>query len=80
MLNVLIGANGAGKSNFVSIFKLLNGMNAHNIQSYIAQQGGPERILHIGCMKIKASTYCFTIMRSYSSNPGILFDDKLAVR
>ena len=48
MLNVLIGANGAGKSNFVSIFKILRGMNAHKIQSYIAQQGGSERILYMG--------------------------------
>ena len=48
MLNVLIGANGAGKSNFISIFKLLKGMNAHKIQTYIAQQGGSERILYMG--------------------------------
>ena len=48
MLNVLIGANGAGKSNFVSIFKLLKEQNAPKIQSYVAQQGGPERILYMG--------------------------------
>ena len=48
MLNVLIGANGAGKSNFVSIFRLLKGQNAQKIQSYITQQGGPERILYMG--------------------------------
>ena len=48
MLNVLIGANGAGKGNFISIFKLLKGMNTNKIQSYITQQGGLESILYMG--------------------------------
>jgi predicted ATPase len=32
-LNVLIGANGAGKSNFVSLFKMLNEMLAGRLQA-----------------------------------------------
>ena len=34
-LNVLIGANGAGKSNFVSFFKMLHEMMAGRLQTYI---------------------------------------------
>jgi predicted ATPase len=38
-LNVFIGANGAGKSNFVSFFKLLNEMMAGRLQQYISTSG-----------------------------------------
>ena len=38
-LNVLIGANGAGKSNFVSFFKMLNEMMANRLQQYIGTSG-----------------------------------------
>lgn len=47
-LNVLIGANGAGKTNFISIFKLLNKMIDRNFQSNIAESGGAENFLYYG--------------------------------
>jgi len=47
-LNVLIGANGAGKSNFISIFKLLNEMYEQQLQIYVQKQGGPDTLLHFG--------------------------------
>lgn len=47
-LNVLIGANGAGKSNFISLFRLLNEMYEQNLQVYIQTQGGPDALLHFG--------------------------------
>jgi predicted ATPase len=47
-LNVLIGANGAGKSNFVSFFKLLNEMMAGRLQEYIGKSGRGQSILHFG--------------------------------
>jgi predicted ATPase len=50
-LNVLIGANGAGKSNFISFFRMLswalNG-DGGGLQEYIATQGGASRLLHDG--------------------------------
>lgn len=48
MCNVLIGSNGAGKSNFISLFKLLQSMIDGNMQYYVAQNGGPERFLYFG--------------------------------
>jgi len=48
-LNILIGANGAGKSNFISAFKFLNELASRNLQYYIGQSGGAERFLHFGC-------------------------------
>ena len=35
-LNVLIGANGAGKSNLIAFFKLVNELMAERLQQYIA--------------------------------------------
>ncbi len=47
-INVLIGANGSGKSNFISLFKLLNNMVEKRLQSYIAENDGADNILHFG--------------------------------
>lgn len=47
-LNVLIGANGAGQSNFISVFRLLASMAQENLQQYVQQQGGPDSFLFRG--------------------------------
>jgi predicted ATPase len=47
-LNVLIGANGAGKSNFVSFFKMLNEMMGRRLQLYINTTGRAQSLLHFG--------------------------------
>ncbi len=47
-LNVLIGANGAGKSNFISFFKMLNEMMAERLQQYIGTTGWAQSFLHFG--------------------------------
>ncbi|HIF9150187.1 TPA: AAA family ATPase [Photobacterium damselae] len=47
-LNVLIGANGVGKSNFVSYFRMLHELVEERLQVWIAKQGGADRILSYG--------------------------------
>lgn len=47
-LNVFIGANGSGKSNFVGVFKFLNHLIEGNLQTYTAERGGANIILHFG--------------------------------
>ena len=47
-LNVLIGANGAGKSNFISFFRLLARLMASELNYYVAKTGGPDAMLHYG--------------------------------
>ncbi len=47
-LNILIGANGAGKSNFISVFKFLANIFNQNLQSYVAKSGGPDVLLYHG--------------------------------
>ena len=47
-LNILIGANGAGKSNLVSFFKLMTEMMEGRFQEHIGRTGGAESLLHYG--------------------------------
>jgi predicted ATPase len=47
-INVLIGANGAGKSNFVSFFEFMNRLVSQGMQTYVYQAGGADQILHYG--------------------------------
>jgi predicted ATPase len=47
-LNVLIGANGAGKSNFIQFFKMLNEMVAGHLQLYVATSGRAKSLLYLG--------------------------------
>lgn len=47
-LNVLIGANGAGKSNFIGLFRMLAALAEGNLQGFVQKQGGPDVLLHRG--------------------------------
>ena len=49
-LTVVIGANGAGKSNLLSLFKLLNAMFATTpgFRNYVGQSGFADSLLHYG--------------------------------
>jgi predicted ATPase len=47
-LNVLVGANGAGKSNLVSFFQLLSDMVGGRLQKSVIQSGGPDALLYRG--------------------------------
>jgi predicted ATPase len=47
-LNVLIGANGSGKTNFISLFTLLRQIVEENLQLYVAQAGGADSLLYFG--------------------------------
>jgi predicted ATPase len=47
-LNVLIGANGAGKSNLVSFIKMMNEMMEGRFQVHVGTTGGAESLLHYG--------------------------------
>ena len=47
-LNLLIGANGSGKSNFLGAFRLLHEIINNRLQIFVRQSGGADRILHFG--------------------------------
>lgn len=47
-LNVLIGANGAGKSNFVSFFRFLHELIKQRLNRMVAIEGGADALLYLG--------------------------------
>ncbi|MDR2728219.1 MAG: AAA family ATPase [Chitinispirillales bacterium] len=47
-LNVFVGANGAGKSNLLSFFKMLNMLMYGNLADYVRENGGISDILYNG--------------------------------
>jgi predicted ATPase len=47
-LNVLIGPNGVGKSNFISFFKLLSSIVQNRLPSFVAENGYADKILYFG--------------------------------
>jgi predicted ATPase len=53
-LNILIGANGAGKSNLVSFFKLISEIRKARLQLYIGTVGGAEAVLYYGSKQTAA--------------------------
>lgn len=47
-LNVFIGANGAGKSNFVDFFRMLRAMADQGLQKFVLEQGGGDGFFFMG--------------------------------
>lgn len=55
-LNVFIGANGAGKSNLIDFFRLLNEMMGGRFQTRVGTVGGAESLLHNGSRQTREIT------------------------
>ncbi|MDN5843507.1 MAG: AAA family ATPase [Alcaligenaceae bacterium] len=47
-LNILIGANGAGKSNFIGFFRLISRILDQQLQAAVGLAGGPDALLYFG--------------------------------
>ncbi|ETR67942.1 MAG: SMC domain protein [Candidatus Magnetoglobus multicellularis str. Araruama] len=69
-LNVFIGCNGSGKSNFINFFQMVRQILAKNFQSYVSKQGGPDALLYFGRKRTRQlqaeisfinSGYCFAL-------------------
>lgn len=85
---ILIGANGVGKSNIVSFFKMLNYLTTGALQTYIASGGFAEAFLYYGSKqtnRIKAAiqfsgeeindTYSFTL--SHAAGDILIFTEEI---
>lgn len=55
-LNILIGANGAGKSNLISLFNFLRHVVEQRLQVTVREVGGAEKLLHYGSKTTPALT------------------------
>lgn len=56
-INVLIGANGSGKSNFIGAFSFLHAIREGRLQEYVRRAGGAEQILHYGAKHTKELSF-----------------------
>ena len=50
-ITILLGANGSGKSNLISFFKMLNYMMTGALQRYIGDSGFADSLLYYGSKK-----------------------------
>lgn len=57
-LNVVIGANGSGKSNLIGVFRLLERVLSKNLQVFVASE--PDRFLYHGRKRTPALSLDFT--------------------
>jgi len=63
-INILIGANGAGKSNLISLFRMLSALSQGVFQLYVQKQGGPDALLFGGSKKTEAIELDFVFGRN----------------
>lgn len=47
-INVIIGANGSGKSNFIEVFQLFHALREGRLSRYVLTSGGADKVLHFG--------------------------------
>jgi len=47
-INILIGGNGVGKSNFIAVFSLVKAIYNANLSEYVIKKGGANGLLHFG--------------------------------
>ncbi len=52
-VNILIGANGSGKSNFISLFTFFRHLSEGKLQTYIEKQGFANAFFHFGSRSTK---------------------------
>lgn len=76
-LNVVIGANGSGKSNLISVFQLLESSLHGRLQHYTGVQGGADRLLHHGR---KVTTACRLRLEGEFFQYGLLLEPNIKNR
>ena len=84
-INVVIGANGSGKSNLVGVFAFLEAMRGGRLGEYVARAGGADRILHFGAkttdeltievsFRADVNGYCVTLLPDDSDRLVLMYE------
>ena len=63
-INILIGSNGSGKSNFVSFFKMVNAISNQKFQQFVAEEK-VDNLLYFG--KKNTENLCGKTLEVYPS-------------
>jgi len=82
-LNVMIGSNGAGKSNFISLFKVLSEIAEGRLQNLIRKSGGANSFLHFGSkathdleVKIDFSPNAYWLKLAPTADDSLFFEEE----
>ena len=67
-VSILLGANGAGKSNIISFFKMLSYMMSKSFGRYVEMAGTANSLLHYGAKKTPVMSGTLTFMANNSEN------------
>lgn len=85
-LNVLIGANGAGKSNLLDLFKMLSAISQERLQLFTKKEGGPDALLFGGrkqtsklevALSFENNRYGYEFSLAPTTNSLIFADEKI---
>lgn len=82
--DIVLGANGAGKSNIISMFKLLRQLSLGNMRKLISECGGAQRVLNYGSKNTSEIScdviiehnkiwYDYNFILSYSAPNALVF-------
>lgn len=63
-LNVIVGANGAGKSNFIQVFQMVRAMAKKNFQEFVVSAGGADAFPYNGLK----TTDCIRVVFDFGRN------------
>lgn len=74
-INILIGANGVGKSNFIGFFNFVRKIVEKELELYVAQSGGANKILHFG-KKVTQELNFSLLFKPNGYQATLLPDDK----
>lgn len=84
-LNVLIGANGAGKSNFVSYFRMLGELVEQRLQVWVSKRGSADRLFTYGVKEtakltslIQFGAHHYTFTLEPTLDGGVTFVEETA--
>lgn len=78
-VNLLIGANGAGKSNFLSFFELLGNVYERRLAAYVTMSGGVDKLLYHGRKETERIVAEITDRRNYYNLSLIESDGRLII-
>ena len=71
-INILIGGNGIGKSNFISVFSMMRSIYEKELQSYVLKKGGANVLLYNGKKQTGAIEFDFSFLRGTYHNRYIV--------
>jgi len=87
-INVLIGANGSGKSNFLEAFTFVREVVEGRLRQFVVKSGGAERVLHFGTRNTEyigifvslddGNSYSLAIEPAFYDDQLVLVDESIS--